>query len=48
MKKLLFTAALAGILAGMAPVAQAAEGSDLLSKDRFMVRVRGIGVIPQE
>ena len=44
---LLCTAAIAGIVTA-AGQAQAQEGSDWLSKDRFQIRARALGVIPQE
>ncbi len=48
MSKFLYTIAIGAVMTGFIAPAQAADGKDPLSKDRFMVRLRAIDVVPDE
>jgi outer membrane protein len=46
MKHLLYATALIATLASFTPAAHAADGQDLLAKERFQLRLRAIDVVP--
>lgn len=48
MRHLLYAAAAIAIFSAFAPTANAQEVRDIFAKDRFQIRVRAIGVLPDE
>ncbi len=48
MKKFLYTAAVIAAFTGIADTAHAQDASGIFSKDRFQLRMRAIGIVPDD